>query len=747
MNITRRIEPYIIDQSASIAVAMKKLEDTALQILFVVSSARQVIGVLTDGDLRRWMLRTENLSLEHEVADACNRDFSFLPSEQANHDYRKKLDPKIRCLPVLDSNQVIVGVVKPRDDSFYIGDQKVGGGAPCYIIAEVGNNHQGSLDTAKRLVDLSAEAGVDCVKFQMRSMEDLYGADRHQKVHSLDLGAQYTADLLEQYQLDDDELFEVFEYCIDNGVQPLCTPWDVSSFHKLNEFGLPAFKVASADFTNHFLLKHMLRARKPLICSTGMTSEEELLETADLLKSHGAECVLLHCNSTYPTPFKDVNLRYMKSLQNLGFPVGYSGHERGTLVPVAAVAMGAVVVEKHITLDREQMGTDHKVSLLPKEFKEMVSQIKVLEDALGTEGRRSITQGELINRDVLAKSLFSARDIEVGELITREDIVVRSPGNGLQPNRIDQLVGIVAQRKISKGVGFLESDITPVPKRKPRYKFQRPYGIPVRYHDFSQLTQQGHLDFVEFHLSYKDLSVDPSQFIPVQEHLRFAVHAPELFENDHILDLCSTDDRYCAESIRNFQRVLTHCDALKALFPATSTPILVLNAGGWHRDGFLDEDGVAEKYRNLKHSLSLIDHSSVDLAIQTMPPFPWHFGGQSHHNVFVAPDQISGFCEETGVGVCLDISHTIMACNYYGWALPDFITKIGPHIRYLHVADGLGADGEGVQIGRGDVDFEELSISLKKRCPDAPFIPEIWQGHKDMGRGFWQALSFLESKL
>ena len=228
----------------------------------------------------------------------------------------------------------------------------------------------------------------------------------------------------------------------------------------------------------------------------------------------------------------------------------------------------------------------------------------------------------------------------------------------------------------------------------------------MRYHDYSTLVALGHLDFVEFHLSYKDLSIEPSSYIEGIQSIQFSVHAPELFEGDHILDLCSNDKSYRAESIANLKRVLLHCESLKALCPSTNKPILVVNAGGWDRKGFLDQSRVFQQYHQLVDALSLIDHSGVNLAIQTMPPFPWHFGGQSYHNVFIDPHQISKFCVDTGIGVCLDISHSIMACNYFGWTLSEFIAEIGPHVSYLHIADGAGVDSEGVQIGRGDVDVQ-----------------------------------------
>ncbi|MEI2420999.1 N-acetylneuraminate synthase family protein, partial [Arthrospira platensis SPKY2] len=182
-----------------------------------------------------------------------------------------------------------------------------------------------------------------------------------------DLGAQYTLDLLSRFQLTPEEMLQAFDYCRESGILPLCTPWDIKTVKLLENYRMPAYKVASADLTNHDLLKALVDTGKPLICSTGMSTESEIKESVALLQKMGAMYVLLHCNSTYPAPFKDINLNYLDKLAKIGnCPVGYSGHERGYHVAIAAVAKGAKVIEKHFTLDKTMEGNDHKVSLLPE---------------------------------------------------------------------------------------------------------------------------------------------------------------------------------------------------------------------------------------------------------------------------------------------------------------------------------------------------------------------------------------------
>jgi sialic acid synthase SpsE/sugar phosphate isomerase/epimerase len=745
MFIRKNISSLIADSDASILSVLKKIEQNKRKLVYVVDEHNTLIGSFADGDFRRLLIEQETCNLSASVGSFVNLGCYSLPFGSDPSVIRSALNSKGFSIPLVDEFNRIIAVAELGAKFFEISGRRISEEDPTYIIAEIGNNHQGCLTTAKKLVELAAAAGVDCVKFQMRDMEALYGegsTDNH------DLGSQYTLDLLNKYQLTNEQLFEIFDHCKEHGVTPLCTPWDIRSLNRLEGYGFDAYKVSSADFTNYELLAAVAITGKLMICSTGMSTEDEIRSTVDFLERHKASFILLHCNSTYPTPYKDVNLKYLSRIQIISNTlVGYSGHERGWSVPVAAVALGAKVIEKHFTLDKSQEGNDHKVSLLPNELGEMVKDIRAVEKALGHDRYRELTQGELMNREVLAKSLFATRDIVFGEVVHEKDVCVRGPGNGIQPNRIYQLLGKKMQRAIAKNEAFFESDISGLVKKKSRYFFNRPVGIPVRYHDYRELTRDVELDFVEFHLSYADMELDLTRYLEHDSHMGFAVHAPELFPNDHLLDLTSFDQDYRAQSIKHLQRVIEHTHQLKRFFPKTVCPVIVINAGGWNTDRFWSRAEVAEKYELVKSALVQIDSSGVKLAIQSMPPFPWHFGGQSHHSLFVLPDDCVKFCEESDVSICLDLSHSMMACNYYETSIYEFVEKVAPYTSHFHIVDAKGVDGEGIQIGHGDVDFRRVSKLIDRFAPGVQFIPEIWQGHNNNGEGFWNALAYLESKL
>jgi N-acetylneuraminate synthase len=627
-----------------------------------------------------------------------------------------------------------------------VGPLVVSDQAPCVVVAELGFNHNGDMGTARRLIDAAVAAGADCAKFQMRDLRTLYRNEGNADDPREDLGSQYTLDLLSRFTLGPEQMFELFDYCTAKGIVPLCTPWDTASLAALAHYGMPAFKIASADLTNHELLRAAAATRKPLFVSTGMSTEEEITESAELLHGLGADFVLLHCNSTYPPPLKDVNLRYLDRLRDLGrCPVGYSGHERGAHVAVGAVARGARVLEKHMTLDREMEGNDHKISLLPDEFAEMVEGVREVEEALGSARARSITQGERMNRSTLAKSVVITCDLPKGAVVRGEMLAVKSPGRGLQPNRMEDLVGRPLRRDMRAGDFFYPSDLGPAPTARRMFSFRRPWGLPVRYHDFQSLARFSNPDFLEFHMSFKDLEVPVREVFDRPLDLDLVVHSPDLFTGDHILNLASDDDAYRRRSIDELARVIDVARDMQAYFTRADAPKVVVSMGGFSTDAFVTRRERWSMYERVADSLRRLDMSGVELLAQTLPPFPWYRGGQLFCNLFVDPEDTAEFCRLTGTGLCLDVAHSQLAANHAHRCLGDWVSALAGAIAHLHIVDAQGVDGEGLQVGEGDVDFAGLAASLAHVAPRASFIPEIWQGHVNDGEGFWLALERLEA--
>jgi N-acetylneuraminate synthase len=620
------------------------------------------------------------------------------------------------------------------------------GGSRSFVIAEIGNNHNGSFERAIEMIDKAIKMGADCVKFQMRHLDEVY-RKRSLRKEGEDLGTEYVLDLLMRFELPIERHQKLAEYCASRNILYLCTPWDGSSVESLEKIGVPAYKVASADLTNLPLLDRLCKTRKPLLLSTGMSSEEEIHTTVDFLNKREASFAMLHTNSTYPAPLHDINLRWMARLREIHPLVGYSGHERGIAVSMAAVALGACVVERHFTLDRTMEGPDHAASLEFAEFQQLISGIREIETALGSGGKREISQGEMINRENLSKSLVAARSLKSGAEIGPDDIKVRSPGQGLSPQNYEALLGRVLRRDMSEEDFFYSSDLRDEQIEPREYTFRRPWGVPVRYHDFNTYAERISPDLFEFHLSYSDMDLKLDDYLEGTYDFDFVVHAPELFAGSKLMDVASPDEQYRAQSIRDTQRVIDITRSLKSFFPRTAKPLIVANIGGFTMDEPLPADAIESYYARFKQSLDQLDMDGVELIPQTMAPFPWHFGGQRYQNLFVKPDEIVERCEMLGLRMCFDISHSRLTCNHLGLDFYKFAEAVAPYTAHLHLGDAKGLNGEGLQIGDGDLDFDRLGRILDKQCPEASFIPEIWQGHKNAGEGFWIALDRLEGAL
>jgi N-acetylneuraminate synthase len=317
----------------------------------------------------------------------------------------------------------------------------------------------------------------------------------------------------------------------------------------------------------------------------------------------------------------------------------------------------------------------------------------------------------------------------------------------LQPNRKAELIGQKAKHNFKAGDFFYPSDLAQDQVQARSYTFIRPWGIPVRYHDFKKMIRKTNPDLLEFHLSYKDMELEVESFFDQSYDLNLVVHSPELFAGDHVLNLCAPDANYRQRSVRELQRVIDITRVLKPFFQRSKRPYIVTNVGGFTLDAPLPKLKREELYDLLLKSLSALDAEGVEIIPQTMPPFPWHFGGHRYHNLFVDPQDTVEFCRANGYRICLDISHSKLACNHHKLSFRRFVEWVGPYTAHLHIADAKGIDGEGLQIEDGEIDFPALAEDLMKFAPKASFIPEVWQGHKNEGEGFWIALEKLDNLL
>ncbi len=727
------------------------LNKTPYQTLIVINPQTKLIGVITPGDLDRFKISSQGSSthsLLSSPADIiCNKNMKFVTKDDFDNKFIDFKSLKFRVIPIVDKSGYLKGIyVNNKGDLIRkISNTSIGLSHLPYVISEIGVNHDGSLDIAKQLIYESKEAGANAVKFQHRNLELIYNQSNLNG--SSDLSVEYTLDYLKKTNLSIEQISELFDYSRSIGISPICTPFDLKSLKEVVALEPVALKLSSADLTNLPLIEKASSASIPIIASTGMATEEEIYESVSVLKNNNPNLFVLHCQSVYPAPTNSLNLAYISRLRELlQVEIGYSSHDLTTHIPALAVAYGAVIIEKHITHNSDAIGPDHKASLEPEKFKLMVEQVKDAWFAKGTTRKRTLSQGELINRHNLGKSLYSTREIKKGDKLNPSDFIACSPGGGISPMQLKTIDNYKAAIDIKKDTILFESSINlEYSDSEENLPINNNWGIPVRYRDCDSLIDKFNPNFIEFHLTYKDMDLNPEDFIKNLDSINdFTVHAPECFENDHIIDLTSPDEKYRKISINHINKVCDRVRNLKELInPISSSIPLVINIGGFNREGFLSKEEIKARYKTLLISLKELNLENVELLPQTMPPFPWHLGGRSHHNLFVNYEDCLKWYEDTGHKVCFDLSHSFMACEFIGLDFNKFIDNISEITNYLHVSDASGIDQEGLTIGNGYIDFKYVKKIFSDK--NMRYIPEIWQGHLNFGLGFRKALSKLNA--
>lgn len=318
-----------------------------------------------------------------------------------------------------------------------------------FIIAEAGINHNGNIEIAKKLVDVASEAGADAVKFQSFKAEKLVSRNAKKAEYQKNTTdkSESPLDMLKRLELDFKNHKELISYCGKRNIIFLSSPFDLESIDLLNRLGVEIFKIPSGEINNLPYLRKIGKLKKKVILSTGMSTLDEIKDALDILRENGTtDIIVLHCNTEYPTRVEDVNLRAMETIRRtFNIEVGYSDHTLGIEVPIAAVAMGAAVIEKHFTLDKNMEGPDHKASLEPNELREMVRAIRNIERALG-DGIKKPSNSELKNVNIVRKSIVAKRYIKKGEVLTEENLTVKRPGDGISPMKWDEVIGRVADK-------------------------------------------------------------------------------------------------------------------------------------------------------------------------------------------------------------------------------------------------------------------------------------------------------------
>ena len=615
-----------------------------------------------------------------------------------------------------------------------------------YIVAEIGVNHNGSIDTALKLIHKAYEAGVDAVKFQKRNLDKIYTKDILDDPNSAEWNFEYLIPLLKEVELSKRDYVRIKKTCKQLNLDLIITPMDEDSVEFVGELGVDAFKIASADMTNLSLVKKCSQYNLPIIISTGMWGEEDIKKCVEFYKKHNIKYALLLANSTYPAPYEDLGLYFITELKKLSNIVGYSGHERDVFIPIAAVTLGAKIIEKHITLNKRQKGPDHKASMLPGQWKTMVKNIRLLEKSL--TDKKHINQAEILNKEVFAKSAVAKSEFKNGHILLEKDVYFKSPGKGIFEHEMSEFTGKELKRNVPKNKYISKEDfkIETLIKDWKKFDFSKKWGVKCRFHDY-ELYKELKTPVMEFHCSQTDLSID---FKEVNNDSELIIHAPEIVDRE-IVDICSTDTRIVNKSIDIIQKTIDKTIEMSKYWPLAK-PKLVVHLGGMSNDILettkygIEELSTHQKMISIAiHNFKKLNYSKdeIDILPENLPPRPWYLGGEWYQYAYGPYDDMIRFCKEFDLKMTFDLSHAQLWCNMNKSKLEDYAKEVMPYVSHMHISDATGLNGEGIQIFEGDVDFKNVFNIFKNY--EYSWVTEIWSGHLHNGCGTYKALCDLET--
>ena len=612
-----------------------------------------------------------------------------------------------------------------------------------FTIAEIGLNHNGCIKTAKELICLASEAGFSAVKFQLRSSKLFLGVGGHR-----DIGSEIVDAYIQSTFLTYDQYAELFHFAVDKGLNCFFSVWDFASLEFAETLHPTIYKVPSADLANYPLLYRLINTRAHLILSTGMSNQEDIEQTVEFLEDHNSHFSLLHCHSAYPSPIHHLNLSLIPSFkQKLHVPIGYSSHDIGAIASTCAVALGATIIEKHISLDKSHYGNDHVVSLEPNEFKPFIDSLHLAFSSLGTSESRRIGPGEKSNKISLGKSLVLVNPKDKGSSVQLSDVDFYPSGEGLSPSSWHQVANKPLLQTLQEGTllqshhftGHSTSDSTALP---PSVNI----GIPVRYRDSIFLLNKFKPPYCEIHLTNNDLLVTQFPFKTLSPDQTFGFHAPDIYSENLIFDPFSEDSLLSSLSDSHFDRVLEHVTLFKKTYQIDYNIKLVTSFSSYTDTSHADRKGNYERIAHYIHSKEAA-FPGITILPQLLPAFAWYLGGQRYVNTFADPYDVLSFSSDYNIKICLDTSHLIMACNHFSYSLSDCLHSLLPVTSHFHLAGAQGIDDEGLSIA----DSHELPSLLQRILPSLPLstslIVETWQGHLDQGSGFLSELRYLASLL
>lgn len=595
-------------------------------------------------------------------------------------------------------------------------------------IAEIGINHNGNPLIARQLIEAAAAAGANMIKFQYRSLDNIYPPG----FQGAEIGDEILKSEIESNYLPAHDIVSLADYARTLNISP-----GISFFsdHDITDisYDFDFYKIPSVEMNNRELVDACLSTNRMVYISTGCSNERQIRELVNRYAQQD-NWMLLHCISNYPVAVRNAQIGYIKRLLSIcGRDVGYSSHDDHWEMALVAASWGASLIERHITLDRCSLGLDHSSSSTPSEFKRLVSILRELPSALeGSKTPREPNQGELLNLQNLGRALYAIEDIKAGTHLRASMFKSLSPQVGISLDQFNLLEKPILCKDIAANTALTENHFLQSSLSHDKNTCQAAddigIALPIRLHDQKDILNSFQINSFEYHLSYGEVLSGQLDNHPIDPTRRYSIHLPDYISPTLIIDPFSATSDIRSLSIHILDKV---CKFANRIQDVTGGPVPIV--GSFSQVA----TNKSQFYENISELVSRYARQNIYLYPQWLPPTAWYFGGSVQLAVFNSTEDID-YLEANNTRICFDVCHFLMCLNAATVYSTDFdrLLKLASH---LHIADTVGIDGEGIQIGLGD-DSNQVYIK-KALLSNIPFkVLEVWQGHLNCYSGFSTSL-------
>ena len=609
------------------------------------------------------------------------------------------------------------------------------------IICELGINHFGSLQICKKLIDNAKTANAWGVKFQYRNLKSYFKFTKKNG----EIGKEIIDIELKKNYLTPNNIITLSKYAKKIGLVSGISFFTENDINDFKKYKYDFYKVPSVSAFDFDLIKKLNKFKKKIFISLGSRSHSEIFKNKDQLIKNTIKnkTAFFHCVSNYPLNPINSNLNYILKLKNLfkGFDVGYSSHESDIYNCIISLSKDIGYIERHITIDKSSKGLDHSSSSDFNELKKLCFYADNYNEISNSKNNKYLNQGEKINLQNLGKSAYANKDIDINKKITLKNISFLSPKVSLEKNEILKFLKIKNKKFLKKGDEItLENFFTSKEFKSQSKKFcnKKNISLPIRPSDYKLMDNIFNINNYEFHLSFNDVlkfnfkKIDKS-FL---KNKKFTVHGPDYCDTNNILDIYSENKTIKKKSYKIFNKCIEICKALQI----SSNKQVFLIQSFSSDDQKLD---LKKRYKDIKMTIiKCYKSNKIEVLPQWLPPIAWYFGGSAIMKLFCNPNDLK-MINKLKIKICLDLSHFILSCNYQKVNLNNYINKYKGLFKHYHIADASGVDGEGLEIGSGDLlKYKKILVNVTNN--NKIKVLESWQGHLNKGLIFKKEISKLE---